>query len=188
MHDNILIAEHDVVSRTRLKAILQGLGHTPRVFDDGWEAWYAFEEQPARIVFCDWQAPGLDGVGFCNRIRSQPNSEYTFFIMVTAASTPPEEYTKAITADVDDFLVKPLRRDAIWRRLQVARRTLQFTHHIQNLERLLPICLHCKRIRTSESHGLDSKWQRIEEYIDERAGTKFTPRVCPDCLVRVNLT
>ena len=139
-------------------------------------------------MLCDWQAPGLDGVSFCNRVRSQSNTDYTFFIMVTAASTPPEEYTKAITADVDDFLVKPLRRDAIWRRLQVARRTLQFTHHIQNLERLLPICIHCKRIRRSEPQGLNSRWQRMEECIDERTGTDFSPEACPDCLSRMSLT
>lgn len=176
MHNHILIAEHDVVSRMRLKAILQGLGYTPRVFDNGWEAWNAFEEQPADIVICDWQTPGLDGVGFCERVRSRPNTSYTFFILVTPAFTAAADCTKAVNADVNDFLVKPLRRDAIWRRLHVARRTLQLASQIQRLERFAPTCVHCKRI--IEEPPQRSAWQRTEVY---------GPIVCPDCVSRAVL-
>ncbi|RYD82010.1 MAG: response regulator [Verrucomicrobiaceae bacterium] len=187
MHTDILIAEHDVVSRTRLKAILQGLGYTPRVFDNGWEAWNAFEEQPSHIVICDSQTPGLDGVSFCERVRSRPNTPYAFFILVTPAFTATDDCKKAVIADVNDFLVKPLRRDAIWRRLHVARRTLQFTNRIQRLEEVVPTCIHCKRILEEDRTGAKLGWQLATAYRDSRISNAHGSAVCPDCMDRVAL-
>lgn len=187
MQNEIMIADDDAVSQTRLKAILEGLGYTPRVFDNGWDAWNAFDEQPARIVISDWQMPGLDGVNFCKLIRNRPTTPYTYFILVTAAFTTDDDYTHAIGADVDDFLIKPLRRDAIWRRLHVARRILQFTQHIQQLEQLLPICMYCKRIREGEQNASDATWEPMEKYIHERTGSEFSHGICPECFERASI-
>ncbi len=182
MHHDVLIAEHDVVSRTRLKAILQGLGYTPRTFENGLNAWEAYEEKPSQIVICDRQTPGLDGISFCSRVRSRASLSYTFFILVTASFTTSETYTAAAVADVDDFLVKPLRRDAVWRRLHVARRVLRFAQHIHKIEQRLPICTSCKRILGKGSEHPTEKWQQLEEYARTRVVTQVEPAICPECL------
>ena len=186
MDSDIIIADDDMVAHTRLKAMLQGLGYEPRGFANGADAWNAFEKKPSRIVISDWQMPGLDGVDFCKRVRTRPDTPYTYFILVTAEFITDDDYTNAIAADVDDFLVKPLRRDAIWRRLHVARRILRFTNHIQQLEQLLPICMYCKRIRDGEQEDSETKWQQMEEYIHDRTGSEFSHGICPDCVERIS--
>lgn len=60
-------------------------------------------------------------------------------------------------------------------RLQSAQR------RIRDLESLLPICAHCKRIRTSERDRRDGAWIAIESYFIARDGVDFTHGVCPDC-------
>lgn len=53
---------------------------------------------------------------------------------------------------------------------------------LRQLERLLPICAWCNRIR--EESG---EWQQIETYIHTHAGYDFTHSICPDCEARMDL-
>jgi hypothetical protein len=48
--------------------------------------------------------------------------------------------------------------------------------HVRRLQGLLPICMHCKKIRTDEQ-----SWQQIEGYITEHSEARFTHGLCPDC-------
>jgi hypothetical protein len=50
-------------------------------------------------------------------------------------------------------------------------------HHIATLERLLPVCAWCKRIRDESG-----TWQPLDRYLSERANLAFTHGICPDCL------
>lgn len=47
---------------------------------------------------------------------------------------------------------------------------------VQQLESILPICSHCKKIRDEED-----QWHQIEHYIAEHSDTAFSHGVCPDC-------
>lgn len=113
-------------------------------------------------------------------MRERPNTEYTYFILVTAERTEEQDYEAAITAGTDDFLAKPITRDAIWRRLRVAKRILGFTKHIRQLEALIPICSYCKQVRDDEDY-----WKSIEEHVQTHTGSRFTHGVCPECFDRV---
>lgn len=50
---------------------------------------------------------------------------------------------------------------------------------VRKLEGILPICMHCKRIRDAGDH-----WQVLEEYIGERSEAAFSHCLCPDCAAR----
>lgn len=50
---------------------------------------------------------------------------------------------------------------------------------VRELSGLLPICMHCKRIR--DDHGY---WEKIEKYVSARTRASFTHGLCPDCLPR----
>ena len=176
----IIVAEDDGISRTRLTAVLKTLGHEPLVFQNGAAAWEAFQEERCRVVISDWEMPEMDGIELCRKIRSQEGAEYTYFILVTAAHTGDDAYTRAIEADVDDFLAKPLRRDALWRRLRVAQRILSFTHKIQQLEKLLPVCMYCKKVRDDGDY-----WQEMETYLRAQTGSDLIHGVCPTCVEHV---
>ncbi|MBC8413994.1 hypothetical protein H8E50_10055, partial [bacterium] len=56
-------------------------------------------------------------------------------------------------------------------------------NRVEMLEGLLPICSYCKKIRddTGTAPG-EGTWQQVEQYMHEKAATKFTHGVCPDCV------
>jgi K+-sensing histidine kinase KdpD len=50
---------------------------------------------------------------------------------------------------------------------------------IQTLSDLLPICPHCKRVRTT-----DAGWKPLQQYLDEAPNLRMTHALCPDCATR----
>jgi hypothetical protein len=51
---------------------------------------------------------------------------------------------------------------------------------VKTLERLLPICANCKKIRDDTGY-----WNQIEAYLQEHADTRFTHSVCPECVQKL---
>jgi sigma-B regulation protein RsbU (phosphoserine phosphatase) len=172
----ILIAEDDAISRKILEITLQQLGHKVVAVDNGVEAWKAFDKDPVRLIVSDWMMPEVDGLDFCRKVRARPETDYTYFILLTAIATDKDNFRLAMDAGIDDFLAKPLDREAIWMRLRVAERILGFTTQIRQLKELLPICMYCKKIRDDKNY-----WQQIESYIHVQTGTDFSHGICPEC-------
>jgi len=48
---------------------------------------------------------------------------------------------------------------------------------IKRLQGLLPICMHCKKIRNDKGY-----WEHVEMYVSEHSEAVFTHSICPDCL------
>ena len=51
--------------------------------------------------------------------------------------------------------------------------------NIKTLSGLLPICSHCKAIRTDKDY-----WQSVEMYVKEHSDAVFSHGICPDCAQR----
>ncbi len=47
---------------------------------------------------------------------------------------------------------------------------------IKTLRGILPICAHCKKIRTE-----DGEWEHVERYLKKRSIADFTHGICPSC-------
>ncbi|MCG3171257.1 MAG: hypothetical protein CALGDGBN_02857 [Pseudomonadales bacterium] len=62
-------------------------------------------------------------------------------------------------------------RDASIARLQSA------LAEVKALRGLLPICMHCKKVRDDQGY-----WSRIEAYIEQRTDARFTHGICGDCV------
>jgi hypothetical protein len=52
----------------------------------------------------------------------------------------------------------------------------QVLQELRTLQGLLPICARCKKIRDDRGY-----WNRLEQYLEEHAGAKFSHGLCPDC-------
>ncbi len=181
----ILIAEDDPVSLKILEAALRSDGHEVVTTTSGDEAWQSFDREPVRVIVSDWMMPGLDGLELCRRVRDRAKTEYTYFILLTANHTGRENLRAAMAAGCDDFLAKPLDREAIYMRLRVAARILDFTTQIRVLKELIPICMYCKKVRDDTDY-----WQQVDTYIHTCTGTNFSHGICPECLDKhlANLT
>ena len=172
----ILVAEDDPVSVKILQVTLEHYGHEVVVAGTGEEAWELFNRDPVRAILSDWMMPGISGLELCERVRARQKSDYTYFILLTAVNTSRENLREAMDAGVDDFLKKPLDREAVIMRLRVAERIVEFTTQIRQLKELLPICMYCKRIRDDQDY-----WQQVESYIHTYTGSNFSHGICPDC-------
>jgi DNA-binding response OmpR family regulator len=172
----ILIAEDDVVSIKILELTLKTWGHEVIVAGDGEEAWRLFDQDPVRVIVSDWMMPGLDGLELCKKVRERPKTDYTYFILLTAIHTGRDNLRVAMDSGIDDFLTKPLDREAIFLRLRVAERILQFTSEINRLKDLIPICMYCKRVRDDQDY-----WHQVESYICQHTTSNFSHGICPEC-------
>jgi DNA-binding response OmpR family regulator len=172
----ILIAEDDPVASKILRLTLEQVGHEVIVTQNGTEAWERFVKEPVRLVISDWMMPELDGLQLCRRIREKTESDYTYFILLTANHAGRDNLALATEAGTDDFLQKPLDREAVWMRLRVAERIIAYTRQIRQLAELLPICSYCKKIRDDGAY-----WLQFEAYIQEHTGSHFSHGVCPEC-------
>lgn len=69
---------------------------------------------------------------------------------------------------------------SVWRNVslrQAARELETARSELKQLRGLLPICMHCNRIRTS-----DHNWQEIQSYVTSHTEASFTHSLCNDCL------
>src|SRR5580698_8659309 len=172
----ILIAEDDPVTVQILRFTLLHYGHEVVSANNGAEAWEKFDADPFRVIVSDWMMPGVDGLDLCRKVRSRPKTDYTYFILLTAVNTGRENLRHAMDAGIDDFLTKPLDREAILMRLRVAERILEYTTQIRALKELIPICMYCKRIRDDSNY-----WDQLETYIHMHTGSNFSHGICPEC-------
>jgi hypothetical protein len=60
--------------------------------------------------------------------------------------------------------------------VDVAEKQRMLQQNIRILRGLLPICSHCKKIRTS-----DGDWQQLETYISHHSEATFSHSICPAC-------
>jgi|SRR5664279_542411 len=172
----ILVVEDDPISSIILRTALEKLGYETLVARDGNEAWHQFNKEPVRLIVSDWMMPGMDGLGLCEKVRARPQTLYTYFILLTANRTSPENYALATAAGIDDFLTKPLDREAIRMRLAVAERILKYTAEIRHLQEMIPICVYCRKVRDENDY-----WDMVESYIQKETGSRFSHGACPEC-------
>lgn len=172
----ILIAEDDAVSASVLQVALSKFGYEAVIARDGAEAWDKFDQEPVRLIVSDWMMPALDGLALCEKVRARAQTPYTYFILLTASDTSADNYAQATAAGVDDFLTKPLDREAIRMRLAVAERILKYTAEIRQLRELIPICMYCHKVRDEQNY-----WERVETYIQKETGSRFSHGACPEC-------
>jgi CheY-like chemotaxis protein len=177
----ILIAEDDGVSRVVLGTKLRELGHEVLEAKDGKEAWTLFTEEHPRLIITDWMMPCMDGGELSTLVRAEVDRPYTYIVVLTSLSGK-GSFLEAMDAGADDFLSKPVDMDQLTARLRVAERVLALQAEVQLMQKLLPICMYCGKIRDREADWEDrSSWQDLEQYVAEHTDVQFSHGVCKDC-------
>jgi hypothetical protein len=52
----------------------------------------------------------------------------------------------------------------------------QALFNVKQLEGIIPICMHCKKIRDDEE-----SWHQLERYISQHTEAHFSHGICPEC-------
>lgn len=187
----ILLAEDDPISRHRLLAILAKWDHTVVATCDGAEAWSILQRPDTpRLAILNWIMPEMDGLEICRKVRLQSNRGYVYIILLTAKGQT-EDLITGLEAGADDYVTKPFEPAALHARLQVGERIVKLEAalaqkireqqealaQVKELQGLLPICMHCMKIRDDRD-----TWHKLETYIEENSRVMFSHSLCDACL------
>ncbi|MGE3268290.1 MAG: diguanylate cyclase [Chloroflexota bacterium] len=180
----VLIAEDDAVSRLMLRRAIEQLGHEVLVATDGTDAWELYRQQEIDVIVSDWLMPGMDGIDLCQRVRNTQRETYTYFMLLTALEGK-HHFRQGMRAGADDYLTKPLDREELHVRLQVAERVTSLHHQLAEKTRELEranLAL-AESARRDPLTGLGNRLQlredlyRLQRWL-ERYGRGFGVALC----------
>ena len=187
----ILLAEDEPLSRHLVTRLLEGWGYQVAVASDGDEALTALAcVNGPRLAILDWMMPGMDGTDVCKQLRTEASTEYTYVILLTAKKQK-EDVVAGLDAGADDYITKPFDEEELHSRVRAGERIIQLKgalanklvelqdalDHVHQLQGLLPICMHCKKIRDDSN-----TWHRLETYIEDKSDALFSHALCDECL------
>ncbi|MBU1317599.1 MAG: response regulator [candidate division Zixibacteria bacterium] len=153
------------------------------------------DDHDVEIILLDYLLGADSGLEALKRIRQ--NNVDCPVIMLTGQGNE-EVAVTAMQSGAYDYLVKgTLSSKSLYRAIHNAleKRDLQkqiedHSHqleqkiceleealaHVKRLQGLLPICMHCKRIRDDTQ-----TWRQMESYIQEHSDAMFSHALCEDC-------
>jgi DNA-binding response OmpR family regulator len=190
----ILIAEDNLTSRHALESHLGHWGYDVVSTGDGAEALAALQEPGApRLALLDWMMPQMDGLEVCRKVRTLPTPEPPYIILLTARADR-DDIVAGLESGADDYVTKPVDGGELRARLQAGRRVIELQANlaarvrelegalarVKRLQRLLPICSYCKKVRNDDNY-----WQQVEAYLSEQGDVQFSHGICPDCFETV---
>lgn len=189
----ILIADDGLTIRRLLESYLTQWGYDVVSVSDGDQAWELLKlPDTPRLVILDWLMPGLDGIEVCRKVRRLEHGKLLHIIFFTSLSAKGNSII-ALNAGADDFMAKDFDMDEFCARVKVGERSVdlkselagrvrELEHaisHIKRLQGILPICMHCGKVRDEQE-----VWQKLEEYVMENSEAEISHGLCPDCLTK----
>jgi PAS domain S-box-containing protein len=115
---------------------------------------------------------GEQAVSFENRYRCKDGSYRT--LLWNATADPEHEVIYSVARDITERKQAELEREQLVRKLQAA------LVEVKELQKILPICIYCRKIRDDENY-----WQSVEGYISNHTNTMFSHGICPTCYTNV---
>jgi len=186
----VLIADDGLTIRRLLETLLTNWGYDVVSVSDGNAAWEELKNPDApRLVILDWLMPGMDVVEICRNIRQLEHGKLLYIIIFTSLEDKKDLVT-ALEAGADDFIIKNFDRDELKARIKVGERVARLKSeldsrvkeleksmaHVKLLQGILPICMHCHKIRDDKE-----VWQRLDNYIAEHTDVMLSHGLCPEC-------
>ncbi|HXI87118.1 MAG TPA: response regulator, partial [Parvularculaceae bacterium] len=110
---DVLVAEDNTVNQLVIRAMLEKLGCTVRLAGDGRRAFELYRETPPDIVLMDVSMPVVDGFQATALIRAHEMDCMHIPIIGVTAHALREDRRRCLDAGMDDYLSKPVRRDAL---------------------------------------------------------------------------
>jgi DNA-binding response OmpR family regulator len=103
---DILVIEDDETVGKLLEVVLKQEGFAARFAKNGLTGLKAFEEACPDVILLDWMLPGLDGLEVCQRIRSLPDGNRPYIMMLTSRDDETDKVI-GLSTGADDYLSKP---------------------------------------------------------------------------------
>ncbi len=111
----ILLAEDNVVNRKLALRLLQQMGYDADLVTNGIEAIAAIERKPYDVVLMDVQMPEMDGLAASREIVKGWSDRPR--VVAMTANAMPGDREACLAAGMDDYVIKPIRVEALVRAL-----------------------------------------------------------------------
>ena len=192
MSTRVLCVDDDPATQVVLSGIIEDAGWEPELALNATVARQTLEANPdIQVVLLDWILPDGSGVDLCRELKAVAGA--SLYVILVTVRGEPEDVETGLDAGADDYLVKPVSPVEVRARVrsgfraaeaqrQLAERLAQLEQalkRVSNLESLLPLCMYCRRINSSET------WQSVEDYLWEQVDVKVSHGCCPDCLSKL---
>ncbi len=190
----VLIADDIHATRSLLESKAKKWGYEVTVCDNGIDALkHLLAPQGPRLAVLDWEMPGLNGVDVCRKVRSGKKDYYIYIVLLTAKDKK-SDTVKGLDAGADDYITKPFDDEELHSRLRAGERIISLEstlakkihelqealNHVQQLQGLLPICMHCGKVRDHQQI-----WHKLEAYVEQHSGAIFSHGLCEECLEKI---
>ena len=113
---DILVAEDNLINQQLIQQILERMGYTPTLVENGIEAVDAMNKRSYTLILMDMQMPEMDGLEATRVIRHSPLLQ-PIIIALTANSMKGDEEA-CLKAGMNDYLSKPLQLAALTKMLE----------------------------------------------------------------------
>ena len=114
----ILLAEDNKTNQFVASKLIQGLGYSVDVANNGVEAVAACSSMKYDVVFMDVMMPEMDGLAATKSIRALPRPFCEPHIIALTAISQEDDKEACLQAGMDDYLSKPVTRSAIAAKLE----------------------------------------------------------------------
>lgn len=113
----VLIAEDNLVNQTLITNLVERLGHSTTLANNGLEAINYWKENEFDLILMDMQMPVMGGMEATKEIRKfeeEKKTAYKIPIYALTASAMLEEKEEALKSGLDGYLTKPINRAILY--------------------------------------------------------------------------
>src|SRR5262245_28877007 len=137
MAANILLVEDEPAIQTLIATNLQRAGHTVLASGDAESAQKMVRQALPDLILLDWMLPGMSGVDFARRLRSDERTREIPIIMLTAR-TEERDKVLGLETGADDYITKPFSPRELVARIKAVlrRRAPQVTEDVVEISGL----------------------------------------------------
>jgi two-component system phosphate regulon response regulator PhoB len=131
MDGSILVVENETYSRQLLAANLQSSGYKVRCAEDVPQAEALVREVRPDLILLDWVLPGVPGLPFTRRIRSDQRTKDISIVLISERAEE-QDKVAALEGGVDDYVTKPYSGRELLARIKAVmrRRTPQLADDV----------------------------------------------------------
>lgn len=110
----ILIAEDNIINQKVVAIMLNKLGHSITIAENGQKALQAYQKEVFDLILMDIQMPVMDGEAVTRKIRTLEKKSHTHIpIIALTANAMKGDRKRYLKSGMDQYVAKPIKKEAL---------------------------------------------------------------------------